>query len=1221
MSPPAAARHPDEPRYRSFWMAGFEGADHVNRHGVPLDMARASGHLDRLDEDYARLGRLGLRTVRESIGWRLSERAGGEIELGRAIRMVRAAQRHGLQPLWTLMHYGTPPDVSLFDDALVGRFARFAARVARTLRPLSPEPPIYTLVNEISFLAWTVSETDRMRPYQGSGRRRIDSTCACGMEVKRRLVRATLAAREAVLDADPRARFLQVEPVVHVVAPADRPALAPLARQVRDYQWQVWDLLAGRSEPALGGREATLDLIGVNHYAAGQWEVGSERRLHWHLRDPRRQPLGTLLRETWERYGRPLLLAETSHVGAGRAAWLDEIAAEVQRVRREGVPVGGLCLYPIVDRPDWDDPAHWHRSGLWDVELHVPMPPAPVEVPPPGPTEVPEPGPMETPVPSPPEFEPPPPDFTPSPATPQRPDIPAPEHPDLPPPPQPAPVPGPPPPEVEPHPEGREPAPMRLVLHRGYARTLLRWQRRLPGPVPSPGSTMPDLIVFSHLRWDFVYQRPQHLLSRLARHFRVLVVEEPERGGGAPHFRRSVPCDNVEVLRPVTPVEAPGFHDDQLSVLQPLLAEHLRREAIEDYLAWFYTPMALPLLSQLRPRAIVYDCMDELSAFKDAPRQMRQRESALLKSADLVLTGGPSLYEAKRALHPSVHCLPSAVDAQHYAPAHLVPDPETEALQAGIPHPRLGFFGVIDERLDLDLLARLAEARPAWQIVMVGPVVKIDPARLPRRPNLHWLGGQPYRRLPQLVAGWDLCLLPFALNEATRFISPTKTLEYMAAEKPVVSTPVRDVADLYGDVVRIGGDAPAFIAACEEALAESAPQRAERLGAMRASVSRFSWDRTADTIHALISEALDRRAETPARPALPPLTVEAPRSVRHLILGAGPTGLATAWHLGRAAPAASTVLIERESRVGGGCRPVSDRGFLFDRADAAMFDGDAQVQALYEALLGEQQLHWPAGATGLPYPLHGGLQALMESFLPQLACELALNTAVVQVSPARRSVRLDDGRLLRWESLVSTLPLPALVAACGDEAPAAVQASARGLRQGSVRWVHLGVARERLAERLWLDFPGAHTVFRRLFAQGHASPHCSPPGGFGLSAEVPYAPEQPLSCDGAALVERVVADCRRVGLLREDDRLITALQVDVPCARVVDDAARAAQVGCIRDWLSACGIVLAGRYGAWEPASPGEHPFAAGRRAAAQLLGTPAAGASRRTAAEAGGRR
>ena len=298
---------------------------------------------------------------------------------------------------------------------------------------------------------------------------------------------------------------------------------------------------------------------------------------------------------------------------------------------------------------------------------------------------------------------------------------------------------------------------------------------------------MGHLIVFSHLRWDFVYQRPQHLLSRLARWYHILFVEEPMFQEGPAHLERSTPLVNVDVLRPGTPLNQAGFHDAQLPILGRLVLEYLAAENIDDYAVWFYTPLPVPLLTALRPRAVIYDCMDELSAFKDAPWQTREREIALLAAAQLVLTGGPSLYEAKRLQHPNVLCLPSAVDARHFSPEHARSDAagmqRAHELQGTIEQPRLGFFGVIDERLDTRLVAELADADPAWHIIMVGPVVKIRLDELPQRPNLHWLGKQPYELLPQLVAGWDVCLLPFALNESTRFISPTKTLEYMAAEE------------------------------------------------------------------------------------------------------------------------------------------------------------------------------------------------------------------------------------------------------------------------------------------------------------------------------------------------------------------------------------------------------------------------------------------------------
>jgi UDP-galactopyranose mutase len=381
--------------------------------------------------------------------------------------------------------------------------------------------------------------------------------------------------------------------------------------------------------------------------------------------------------------------------------------------------------------------------------------------------------------------------------------------------------------------------------------------------LPCRESSVPEktIVVFSHLRWNFVFQRPQHLLTRLAAHYRVLFIEEPLREEGAARLEAAEGAAGVTVLRPRTPLASAGFADDQLALLAPLVVEHLTRHGVADYVVWFYTPMALPLLERLDPLAVVYDCMDELSAFAGAPPELRAREAELMRRADLVLTGGPSLYDAKRGLHPNVLCLPSSVDAAHFSleGRRDRDDAQAErarALQGDIAAPRLGYFGVIDERMDVDLVRRLADADAGWNVVMVGPIVKIDPQSVPRRPNLHWLGQQPYELLPRLIEGWSVGLLPFALNESTRFISPTKTLEYMAAGKPAVSTAIRDVETLYGDVVRIARTPDDFVAACREALAETPAQRRDRLLAMQASVARSSWDRTAETIHAAIEAAI-----------------------------------------------------------------------------------------------------------------------------------------------------------------------------------------------------------------------------------------------------------------------------------------------------------------------------------------------------------------------------
>ncbi len=381
------------------------------------------------------------------------------------------------------------------------------------------------------------------------------------------------------------------------------------------------------------------------------------------------------------------------------------------------------------------------------------------------------------------------------------------------------------------------------------------------------------LIVFSHLRWGFVYQRPQHLMSRLSRDYTVLFIEEPVATDGEPCLDRSAQGPNLDVLVPRTRTVAPGFNDEQMPQIQALLQNHLAREGITDYVVWLYTPLALPMLESLKPKALVYDCMDELSAFLHAPVQLREREARLLATADLVLTGGPALFEAKRAANPNVHCMPSSVEVEHFAPAGLDADgfeaQEATKLQQQIAHPRFGFFGVIDERFDLALLGALADAEPDWQIVLAGPVVKIDQNTLPRRSNIHWLGMQSYARLPYLLAGWDVCLMPFAINEATRFISPTKTIEYLAGEKPVVSTPVRDVAVLYGSAVHIAPAGPAFIDACRDALASAAQFEwaATRHGRAAAELlSASSWDRSAARVHRLIEAAIDPAAHADAQP-------------------------------------------------------------------------------------------------------------------------------------------------------------------------------------------------------------------------------------------------------------------------------------------------------------------------------------------------------------------
>jgi UDP-galactopyranose mutase len=373
------------------------------------------------------------------------------------------------------------------------------------------------------------------------------------------------------------------------------------------------------------------------------------------------------------------------------------------------------------------------------------------------------------------------------------------------------------------------------------------------------------LLVFSHLRWDFVYQRPQHLLSRFAQEQPVFVIEEPVHDPHAvPHWERQAPYPQVTVCRPHTPCPEWGFTDAQLPYLKVLVERLVREENLQRCLLWMYTPMALPLIEFFEPEVVLFDCMDELSAFDLAPPQLIERERQLLERADVVFTGGPSLYRAKQGRHPNVHLFPSSVDAEHFRPVlYGLPEPED---QAHLPRPRLGYIGVIDERIDRPLLAHLAASYPEWHIIMIGPVVKIDPATLPQAPNLHYLGPRSYEALPAYLAGWDVCLLPFARNAATRFISPTKTLEYMAAERPIVSTPITDVQEPYGDIVYLGDTPEAFVEACERALASSQEERARQGEKMRAVLKNTSWDITVAAMQRLIKEARQRRFSSASGP-------------------------------------------------------------------------------------------------------------------------------------------------------------------------------------------------------------------------------------------------------------------------------------------------------------------------------------------------------------------
>ncbi|HKO61963.1 MAG TPA: glycosyltransferase family 1 protein [Pyrinomonadaceae bacterium] len=382
----------------------------------------------------------------------------------------------------------------------------------------------------------------------------------------------------------------------------------------------------------------------------------------------------------------------------------------------------------------------------------------------------------------------------------------------------------------------------------------------------------PDVVCFSHLRWDFVYQRPQHLLTRCAKDRRVFFVEEPKFGNGSMRLEVRECKSGVRVVVP----HLPAGLDSEVAVsavLKDMIQRFFSNNNISDFVGWYYTPMALSFTDHLKPVACVYDCMDELSAFKGADGRLQEYEKSLFDRANLVFTGGHTLYEAKKDQHRAVYAFPSSIDRAHFAKARSnQPDPLD---QKDIPHPRLGFFGVIDERFDIELLENAAAARPDWHFVMIGPVVKIDPAALPQRPNIHYLGAKSYDELPAYLSGWDVALLLFARNEATRFISPTKTPEYLAAGRPVISTSITDVVRPYGDqgLVQIADTAEDLIAAAERVLSPSY-DRDHWLQRVDSFLAGMSWDQTWSEMSALIDNVVEsRKPKTRSVAAMPAVKV------------------------------------------------------------------------------------------------------------------------------------------------------------------------------------------------------------------------------------------------------------------------------------------------------------------------------------------------------------
>jgi beta-glucosidase/6-phospho-beta-glucosidase/beta-galactosidase len=346
--------------FRSFWMGGFESACHINRAGVRLDMLSATQHDRFVADDYAALATMRIGTVRDTVRWHRVEAAPYQYDFSSVDPYIEAANQVGTEVIWDLLHYGWPEDLDLYSPEFVERFAAFCGATARHLRDRVPQR-FYTPVNELSFFAWAAGEVGWFHPF----------SIHRGGDVKRQLVRAWIAGVDAIRAIDPDARMVSVEPVIHTVPPRGQPDIDGRAAIQNESQWEAWNMITGRAEPELGGHERYLDIVGVNFYHDNQWEVPGGRKVHWHIkpRDRRWVPFSQLIRRAYDRFRRPIIIGETSHVGSGRAEWIRELTDEVIIAIEAGLPLEGVCLYPIMDRFEWNDPTHWHNSGLWDFAI------------------------------------------------------------------------------------------------------------------------------------------------------------------------------------------------------------------------------------------------------------------------------------------------------------------------------------------------------------------------------------------------------------------------------------------------------------------------------------------------------------------------------------------------------------------------------------------------------------------------------------------------------------------------------------------------------------------------------------------------------------------------------------------------------------------------------------------------------------------------------------
>jgi beta-glucosidase/6-phospho-beta-glucosidase/beta-galactosidase/glycosyltransferase involved in cell wall biosynthesis len=802
-----------------------------------VDVLETTGHVERWRDDLELLAACGVRRLRYPIRWHRIEVSPGVYDWRFTDEVLGYLRDRGFRPIVDLLHHTSYPAwLSGFTDArFVSAFAGFVEAFARRYSHVDE----YTLVNEPFTTVFLCGHEGLWAPHLTG----LDGFLA----VLRTLLPATLAADDAYRAAVPGARHVWVDvaerhtwegpgyEAAHAAALAnDRRFFvldAYLGRHLDEHRPFVRQILEAGGEDLLMLPRGRIDVLGLDYYAHNQWHYkpgGAVRS------SPLAPPLSKLILEYWRRYRLPCILGETNIRGfpSDRATWLKYTLEQCELARQAGVPLEGYCWFPFIDSADWaSELCRCDRQidpvGIYWLDENLERRPSSM-------SRAYAAAARGTPAAELPAYELQDPvdswlagwrphmshwQWIPAPADETRP-----AH----------------------HPPTHPVADPSTSATRGAA-----------PPMP----TTPELVVLSHLRWVFVWQRPQHIISRLAAHHRTWFVEEPLATPGVTDVRLRTEQHGA-VTRVWLEVPGPerhvGFEDPVAAAYPELLAAHVGAADVEPRAyrtTWLYTPMALELARAVGGDRLVYDVMDDLAAFKGAPRELRLRQAQVLNAADVVFTGGRSLHRSVVARRPAgTHLFPSGVEPEHFAAAR-----RARMARQGRARPVAGYVGVIDERLELELLAGLAAALPDWDIDVVGPVVKIDAASLPAAPNLHYPGPRPYAELPDVMGGFDVGLMPFALNEATRSISPTKTLEYLAAGLAVVSTRVPDVVADYDGIVDLADDAAGFAAACRASRAGLDEGRAARVEAV---LHRQHWDTIAARMHELMTAEADGREAT-----------------------------------------------------------------------------------------------------------------------------------------------------------------------------------------------------------------------------------------------------------------------------------------------------------------------------------------------------------------------